>query len=307
MAGMLEYKCPCCDGAIQFDSATQKMKCPYCDTEFDVDTLKGYDEELKDEKPSEMEWATPGGSWAEGETAGLHTYSCKSCGGEIVGDDTMAASACPFCGNPIVLTGQFAGTLRPDLIIPFKLDKKAAKAKLQEHLKGKTLLPLRFTMSRDRAEQAEGHRRAADAVRPYLEAGQDVAMAILGDVSIYSTYCYMMELLKAEGFPCVMVPGVPSFCAVAARLGRSLTEPDQPLHIIPGGGPGLGEALDLPGSKVLMKAGRNHQKLLEELEARKLLDRAAMVENCGLPEERPFADLTGKPDSNGYFTTVIIP
>ena len=74
MAGMLEYKCPCCDGAIQFDSATQKMKCPYCDTEFDVDTLKGYDEELKDEKPSEMEWTTPGGSWAEGETAGLHTY-----------------------------------------------------------------------------------------------------------------------------------------------------------------------------------------------------------------------------------------
>ena len=144
MAGMLEYKCPCCDGAIQFDSATQKMKCPYCDTEFDVDTLKGYDEELKDEKPSEMEWATPGGSWAEGETAGLHTYSCKSCGGEIVGDDTMAASACPFCGNPIVLTGQFAGDLRPDLIIPFKLDKKAAKAAYMRHIEGKRLLPKLF-------------------------------------------------------------------------------------------------------------------------------------------------------------------
>ena len=144
MAGMLEYKCPCCDGAIKFDSTTQKMKCPYCDTEFEVDALKGYDEDLKDQKPSEMNWATPGGSWAEGETAGLHTYVCKSCGGEIVGDDTMAASACPFCGNPIVLTGQFAGDLRPDLIIPFKLDKKAAKEKLQEHLKGKTLLPKVF-------------------------------------------------------------------------------------------------------------------------------------------------------------------
>ena len=144
MAGMLEYKCPCCDGAIKFDSTTQKMKCPYCDTEFEVDALKGYDEDLKDAKPSRMNWTTPGGGWAEGETAGLHTYACKSCGGEIVGDDTMAASACPFCGNPIVLTGQFAGDLRPDLIIPFKLDKKAAKAKLQEHLKGKTLLPKVF-------------------------------------------------------------------------------------------------------------------------------------------------------------------
>ena len=59
MAGMLEYKCPCCDGAIQFDSTTQKMKCPYCDTEFEVDALKGYDEDLKDQKPSEMNWATP--------------------------------------------------------------------------------------------------------------------------------------------------------------------------------------------------------------------------------------------------------
>ena len=26
MAGMLEYKCPCCDGAIQFDSTTQNVK-----------------------------------------------------------------------------------------------------------------------------------------------------------------------------------------------------------------------------------------------------------------------------------------
>ena len=54
MAGMLEYKCPCCDGAIRFDSTTQKMKCPYCDTEFEVDALKGYDEDLKDQKPSKM-------------------------------------------------------------------------------------------------------------------------------------------------------------------------------------------------------------------------------------------------------------
>ena len=42
----LEYKCPCCGGAITFDSTLQKMKCPFCDTEFDVETLQQYDEEL---------------------------------------------------------------------------------------------------------------------------------------------------------------------------------------------------------------------------------------------------------------------
>ena len=174
-------------------------------------------------------------------------------------------------------------------------------------LEGKTLLPLFFTMSRDKERLRAAHREAAEAVRLHLERGQDVAMAILGDVSIFSTYCYLMDILKGEGFPCVMVPGVPSFCAVAPRLGRSLTEANTPLHILPGGGEGPGESLDLPGTKVLMKSGRNYPQLLEELERRDWLDQAGMVENCGLPGERIFPTLEEKPESSGYFTTIILP
>ena len=47
MDNLLEYKCPCCGGAIEFDSSLQQLKCPYCDTVFDVETLKDYDRELK--------------------------------------------------------------------------------------------------------------------------------------------------------------------------------------------------------------------------------------------------------------------
>lgn len=65
-------------------------------------------------------------------------------------------------------------------------------------------------------------------------------MAILGDVSIYSTYCYVVELLKAEGFPCMMVPGVPSFCAVAPA-GQKPDGAGPALHILPAAA-GLGEA-----------------------------------------------------------------
>lgn len=145
MSVLQEYKCPCCGGAIEFDSQSQKMKCPYCDTEFDVETLKNYDESLKKDSEDSMQWEiSAGGEWQSGETDGLKTYVCKSCGGEIVGDETTAATSCPFCGNPIVMMGQFSGALKPDIIIPFKLDKKAAKDGLQKHLTGKRLLPKVF-------------------------------------------------------------------------------------------------------------------------------------------------------------------
>ena len=49
MSDLREYKCPACGGAIEFDSKSQKMKCPYCDTEFELDTLKAYDEQLEKE------------------------------------------------------------------------------------------------------------------------------------------------------------------------------------------------------------------------------------------------------------------
>ncbi len=140
-----QYKCPCCDGAIEFDTSVQKMKCPYCDTEFEMETLASYDEDLKNEQNDDMTWDTSaGGEWQEGETDGLRVYSCKACGGEIVGDETTAATSCPFCDNPVVMMGQFAGDLKPDCVIPFKLDKKAAIEALKKHYLGKKLLPKAF-------------------------------------------------------------------------------------------------------------------------------------------------------------------
>ena len=127
MAAIQEYKCPCCSGAIAFDSTVQKMKCPFCDTEFEMETLASYDNELKNEQPDDMTWEMAAGEgWEEDETEGLRSYVCKSCGGEITCDENTAAASCPFCGNPVVMMGQFSGTLRPDHVIPFKLNKRAA-------------------------------------------------------------------------------------------------------------------------------------------------------------------------------------
>lgn len=146
MAAIQEYKCPCCGGAIGFDSSIQKMKCPFCDTEFEMETLQSYDADLQSEGGDNMTWETTAGTeWGEGETDGIKSFVCKSCGGEIIGDENMAATACPYCGNPVVMMGNFSGALKPDFVIPFKLDKEKAKEELKKHFKGKKLLPKAFT------------------------------------------------------------------------------------------------------------------------------------------------------------------
>ncbi|GHU82894.1 hypothetical protein FACS1894196_1930 [Clostridia bacterium] len=141
---MLEYKCPKCGGAIAFDSQKQQMACPYCDTTFDVETLKAYDEALRTAQPETADWQLPDEQWRADERENIAVYACQSCGGEIVGDRTLGATSCPYCGNPVVMTAQFSGTLRPDFIIPFKVDKAAAKNALTAHYQKKRLLPRAF-------------------------------------------------------------------------------------------------------------------------------------------------------------------
>ena len=156
MSVLQQYKCPCCDGAIEFNSTLQKMKCPYCDSEFEMETLQAYEAEQSSSVQENMTWDTAAGTqWQPGETDDLRVYCCNSCGGEIVADETTGASECPFCGNPVVMRGQFAGDLKPDLVIPFKLDKKAAMEALKSHYKGKVLLPKVFK-DQNHVEQIKG-------------------------------------------------------------------------------------------------------------------------------------------------------
>ena len=141
----VQYKCPCCSGFITYDSKVGKMKCPYCDTEFEFETLKSYDESLKNDKSDDMNWISDDEKERfDGDGDGMCIYVCQSCGGEIIAEETTAAASCPFCGNPTIFKSQLSGELKPDYIIPFKLDKNTAKEALKKHLTGKKLLPKLF-------------------------------------------------------------------------------------------------------------------------------------------------------------------
>lgn len=57
-------------------------------------------------------------------------------------------------------------------------------------------------------------------------AGQDVARLHSGDLSVWSAVAEQIRRLRRLGIPYTMTPGVPSFAAAAAALGRELTIPE---------------------------------------------------------------------------------
>jgi predicted RNA-binding Zn-ribbon protein involved in translation (DUF1610 family) len=140
-----EYKCPNCGGAVKFDSSAQKMKCPYCDTEFEIAVLEEHQKEIAAAKDS-FDWAKEETQeWKEGELDDLSSGACPSCGAELLGNANSIAMVCPCCGNAQIVSKRLSGFLKPDYIIPFKLEKDAAAKALQKFCNGKKLLPDFFT------------------------------------------------------------------------------------------------------------------------------------------------------------------
>ena len=58
------------------------------------------------------------------------------------------------------------------------------------------------------------------------ERGEDVARLHSGDLSVWSAVAEQIRRLEARAIPYTLTPGVPSFAAAAAALGRELTIPE---------------------------------------------------------------------------------
>lgn len=139
MAGLQEYKCPCCGGAIAFDSKIQKMSVRTVILSSRWMHSKVMMQSCRMNR--QMIWSGILPQAVNGRKVKQMVYA-RMCvnpvEARLLETANMAATSCPFCDNPIVMMGQFAGALKPDLVIPFKLDKKAAKEGLKKHLTGKT-------------------------------------------------------------------------------------------------------------------------------------------------------------------------
>lgn len=180
---------------------------------------------------------------------------------------------------------------------------KRAFEPLSQAFAQKEVLALPMPMTKDKEKLEQSHRDGAGCIEKLLDQGKTVAFLTLGDPTVYSTYLYIHKKIVAEGYEAGIVSGIPSFCAVAARLNMGLVEQAEPLHIIPAAYE-TGDMLGLSGTKVLMKAGKNLINVKKDILA--MDAEAVMIENCGMPDEKIYKTVGEIPETAGYYSLVIV-
>jgi predicted RNA-binding Zn-ribbon protein involved in translation (DUF1610 family) len=151
MEQITNYQCPNCNGALRFDETSGQQACGNCGVKFDIAVI----EQLFRDKEQAAAAAGTEPHWdislthnfSAEEAAHMRGYICPSCAAGIICYDTTAATSCPYCGNTTVVPGQLSGLLKPDYVIPFKLDKNAAVEALKEYYKNKKFLPKNFSLT----------------------------------------------------------------------------------------------------------------------------------------------------------------
>lgn len=129
MSSVKDYKCSNCGAGLEFDPPSQNWKCHYCKSEF---TKAQLDSNLN--KKSDL----------DKQKSELDSYTCTSCGAELIADGTTSATFCLYCKNHSIIKTRFSGKFQPKNVIPFRLTKKQAEEIYKKWIKKRIFAPKEF-------------------------------------------------------------------------------------------------------------------------------------------------------------------
>ncbi len=128
-----DFPCSNCGAKLAYDATVQAMKCPYCGTQQAV--------------PQRSAGGPPGGREipieeglrlaARGFGTPVTQVTCNDCGASVNVTPGEQTARCAFCGSQQVLAQEAPGTaIRPESLVPFKVDKAGANKRFEEWLGG---------------------------------------------------------------------------------------------------------------------------------------------------------------------------
>lgn len=170
-----------------------------------------------------------------------------------------------------------------------------------------------FPMSKDNRVLEESWGKSVVPVAEALRMGEDACFLTLGDPMLYSTYIYLVRALKKEipELEVRTIPGIPAFCAAAARTCFPVGEGVEKVGIIPVSDnlEGLRQALEVFDTLVLMKVARQLPEVLNVLEEQGVLEKAVFISRAGQEDERIITDLRtlrGAGPKAGYLSIILV-
>ena len=139
------YKCPCCGGKVT-ESAKNQWKCNACGCISSPEAPEALENEkaLRQEAPEPSVSAAEAWEGRDFEESEIQGYRCRDCGGVVYLKKDAEKPLCPRCGGETARTLSSSGVPCPDFVMPFLLDKAAAKAKFTHLISEKAFLPDAF-------------------------------------------------------------------------------------------------------------------------------------------------------------------
>ncbi|HMJ33432.1 MAG TPA: precorrin-2 C(20)-methyltransferase [Baekduia sp.] len=176
------------------------------------------------------------------------------------------------------------------------------------HVAPERLIRLGFAMADEDGRDAQWD-AAGQAIARVVDAGGTAAFATLGDPSVYSTFAYVVQTVRAlaPGVTVRTVPGITAMQDLAARTGAMLAEGTDGVALIPwtAGEARVRAALDAFETVVIYKGGRHLPRLLEVVREAGREDEATVGTHLGLGGEVVTA--AGAADGPvPYFSTVLV-
>ena len=168
-----------------------------------------------------------------------------------------------------------------------------------------------FPMTSDRARLIPAWQEAAALIADHAEAGRSVAFITIGDPLFYSTFIYLLRILREQWpqFPIEIVPGISSINAAAAEAALPLVEGDEKMVVIPAttGIEQIITALAHYETVVLLKVKPVFSEIIALLRATGREQSTVFVERVGSPRQKILTDFSEiSAHSPDYLSLMII-
>ncbi len=129
----IAYKCPCCGAPLTYSSTANQLECASCGNGYDIEAI----EAMHPAEGGSVQFALPTDTFQTNDAGEMQAYVCKSCGAELMTEETTTATECPYCGSPTILPDRIEGGVKPELVIPFTVTKEQAQQAFNGYFKGK--------------------------------------------------------------------------------------------------------------------------------------------------------------------------